>query len=188
MAHSATRRLQVGSFSGMSLHAAFDAGRLTSDGGLVWLAEADRAVGVCDALAAWDVYEGEAPSAGIVTGIGRVEGQEVAIVANDATVKGGTYYPLTVKKHLRLQEIVAGLDLHSGWLVLRRDAAHRIADAGIDHLQSIVGPFLIGATADRVGLRTALAIPLAAAVAVLAVTAGMRPLGRRPGIAAGVAR
>ena len=51
-----------------------------------------------------------------------------------------------------------------------------------------VGPFLIGATADRVGLRTALAIPLAAAVAVLAVTAGMRPLGRRPGIAAGVAR
>ena len=53
---------------------------------------------------------------------------------------------------------------------------------------SIVGPFLIGATADRVGLRTALAIPLAAAVAVLAVTAGMRPLGRRPGIAAGIAR
>src|SRR3989454_11573801 len=52
MAHSATRRLQVGSFSGMSLLAAFDAGRLTSDGGLVWLAEADRAVGVCDALAA----------------------------------------------------------------------------------------------------------------------------------------
>src|SRR5207244_8166664 len=52
MAHSATRRLQVGSFSGMSLLTAFDAGRLTSDGGLVWLAEADRAVGVCDALAA----------------------------------------------------------------------------------------------------------------------------------------
>src|SRR2546422_4487603 len=52
MAHSATRRLQVGSFSGMSLLAAFDAGRLTSDGGLVWLAEADRVVGVCDALAA----------------------------------------------------------------------------------------------------------------------------------------
>src|SRR5438128_1668570 len=52
MAHPATRRLQVGSFSGMSLLTAFDAGRLTSDGGLVWLAEADRAVGVCDALAA----------------------------------------------------------------------------------------------------------------------------------------
>jgi acetyl-CoA carboxylase carboxyltransferase component len=56
-------------------------------------------------LAAWDLYDGEAPSAGIVTGIGLVEGREVAIVANDATVKGGTYYPLTVKKHLRLQEI-----------------------------------------------------------------------------------
>jgi 3-methylcrotonyl-CoA carboxylase beta subunit/propionyl-CoA carboxylase len=56
-------------------------------------------------LAAWDMYAGEAPSAGIVTGIGSVCGREVAIVANDATVKGGTYYPLTVKKHLRLQEI-----------------------------------------------------------------------------------
>ncbi len=57
------------------------------------------------ALAAWDMYENEAPSAGIVTGIGVVEGQECVIVANDATVKGGTYYPLTVKKHLRAQEI-----------------------------------------------------------------------------------
>jgi acetyl-CoA carboxylase carboxyltransferase component len=57
------------------------------------------------ALAAWDLYDGEAPSAGVVTGIGRVEGQEGAIVANDATVKGGTYFPLTVKKHLRAQEI-----------------------------------------------------------------------------------
>ncbi len=56
-------------------------------------------------LAAWQLYDGEAPSAGIVTGIGRVEGQEVMIVANDATVKGGTYFPLTVKKHLRAQEI-----------------------------------------------------------------------------------
>ena len=56
-------------------------------------------------LAAWDMYENEAPSAGIVTGIGLVEGQECMIVANDATVKGGTYYPMTVKKHLRAQEI-----------------------------------------------------------------------------------
>src|SRR5262249_20728764 len=54
---------------------------------------------------AWEMYDGEAPSAGIVTGIGRVEGQEVVVVANDATVKGGTYYPMTVKKHLRAQEI-----------------------------------------------------------------------------------
>jgi acetyl-CoA carboxylase carboxyltransferase component len=57
------------------------------------------------ALAAWDLYDGEAPSAGIVTGIGTVSGRQVVIVANDATVKGGTYYPLTVKKHLRAQEV-----------------------------------------------------------------------------------
>jgi acetyl-CoA carboxylase carboxyltransferase component len=57
------------------------------------------------ALAAWDMYDNEAPSAGIVTGIGVIEGQECVIVANDATVKGGTYYPITVKKHLRAQEI-----------------------------------------------------------------------------------
>ncbi|MFI5262840.1 MAG: carboxyl transferase domain-containing protein, partial [Candidatus Limnocylindrales bacterium] len=57
------------------------------------------------ALAADGVYDGEAPGAGIVTGIGRVSGVECVIVANDATVKGGTYYPLTVKKHLRAQEI-----------------------------------------------------------------------------------
>ena len=56
-------------------------------------------------LAAWDMYHGEAPAAGIVTGIGVVEGQECVIVANDATVKGGTYFPMTVKKHLRAQEI-----------------------------------------------------------------------------------
>jgi acetyl-CoA carboxylase carboxyltransferase component len=56
-------------------------------------------------LAAWDMYGGEAPSAGIVTGIGVVEGRECVIVANDATVKGGSYFPLTVKKHLRAQEV-----------------------------------------------------------------------------------
>jgi 3-methylcrotonyl-CoA carboxylase beta subunit len=56
-------------------------------------------------LAALGLYEGGVPSAGIITGIGRVSGIECVIVANDATVKGGTYYPLTVKKHLRAQEI-----------------------------------------------------------------------------------
>src|ERR1700738_5005937 len=56
-------------------------------------------------LAANGMYDDQAPSAGVVTGIGSVHGKEVAIVANDATVKGGTYYPMTVKKHLRLQEI-----------------------------------------------------------------------------------
>ena len=58
-----------------------------------------------NALAAWDLYEGGAPSGGIVTGIGVVEGRECVIVANDATVKGGSYFPLTVKKHLRAQEV-----------------------------------------------------------------------------------
>jgi len=56
-------------------------------------------------LAAWGLYDERAHSAGIVTGIGRVAGREVMIVANDATVKGGSYYPLTVKKHLRAQEV-----------------------------------------------------------------------------------
>jgi acetyl-CoA carboxylase carboxyltransferase component len=57
------------------------------------------------ALAAWELYDGAAPAAGIVTGIGVVEGRECVIVANDATVKGGSYFPLTVKKHLRAQEV-----------------------------------------------------------------------------------
>jgi len=56
-------------------------------------------------LAALNIYDNDAPSAGIITGIGRVSGRECVIVCNDATVKGGTYYPLTVKKHLRAQEI-----------------------------------------------------------------------------------
>jgi acetyl-CoA carboxylase carboxyltransferase component len=58
-----------------------------------------------NALAAWEIYDDDAPSAGIVTGIGVVEGRECVIVANDATVKGGSYFPLTVKKHLRAQEV-----------------------------------------------------------------------------------
>ncbi|HEX4096900.1 MAG TPA: carboxyl transferase domain-containing protein, partial [Caulobacteraceae bacterium] len=56
-------------------------------------------------LAANGLYNDEAPGAGVITGIGRVSGREVMIVANDATVKGGAYYPMTVKKHLRAQEI-----------------------------------------------------------------------------------
>jgi 3-methylcrotonyl-CoA carboxylase beta subunit len=56
-------------------------------------------------LAAHGMYDGEAPGAGIITGVGRVSGRECVIVANDATVKGGTYYPITVKKHLRAQEV-----------------------------------------------------------------------------------
>lgn len=68
-------------------------------------------------LAAYGVYEEETPGAGIVTGIGRVSGQEVMIVANDATVKGGSYYPLTVKKHLRAQEIAQENSLPCIYLV-----------------------------------------------------------------------
>jgi 3-methylcrotonyl-CoA carboxylase beta subunit/propionyl-CoA carboxylase len=56
-------------------------------------------------LAAWEMYDNDAPGAGLVTGMGRVSGREVMIVANDATVKGGTYYPITVKKHVRAQQI-----------------------------------------------------------------------------------
>jgi 3-methylcrotonyl-CoA carboxylase beta subunit len=58
-----------------------------------------------NALAAWELYDDAAPAAGIVTGVGVIEGRECVIVANDATVKGGTYFPLTVKKHLRAQEV-----------------------------------------------------------------------------------
>src|SRR5678815_3040015 len=69
------------------------------------------------ALAAWDMYENEAPGAGLVTGIGRVSGREVLIVANDATVKGGTYYPVTVKKHVRAQEVALANRLPCIYLV-----------------------------------------------------------------------
>ena len=61
-------------------------------------------------LAAWEMYDNDAPGAGIITGIGRVSGREVLVVANDATVKGGTYYPITVKKHVRGQQVA--LDNH----------------------------------------------------------------------------
>src|SRR5580704_8770119 len=56
-------------------------------------------------LAAYGLYDGEAPGAGLIAGVGRVQGRETMILANDATVKGGAYFPLTVKKHLRAQEI-----------------------------------------------------------------------------------
>lgn len=68
-------------------------------------------------LAAEDLYDGGAPSAGIVTGIGTIHGRHVMVIANDATVKGGTYFPLTVKKHLRGQEIAADNGLPCIYLV-----------------------------------------------------------------------
>ena len=68
-------------------------------------------------LAACDMYKGEVPGAGMIAGIGRVSGRETMIVCNDATVKGGTYYPMTVKKHLRAQEIALENRLPSVYLV-----------------------------------------------------------------------
>src|SRR3954469_17950172 len=69
------------------------------------------------ALAAHGMYENQAPSAGIITGIGRVNGIETLVIANDATVKGGTYFPMTVKKHLRAQEIARENQLPCIYLV-----------------------------------------------------------------------
>jgi 3-methylcrotonyl-CoA carboxylase beta subunit len=68
-------------------------------------------------LAAWDMYGNEVPSAGVIGGIGRVAGREVLVVANDATVKGGTYYPMTVKKHLRALEVALTNNLPCVYLV-----------------------------------------------------------------------
>jgi len=80
-------------------------GKLTARERIDRLVDPDSAFLELSTLAAWDLYDGAAPGAGIVTGIGVVEGRESVIVANDATVKGGTYFPITVKKHLRAQEI-----------------------------------------------------------------------------------
>ncbi|MEJ7689696.1 MAG: carboxyl transferase domain-containing protein [Nocardioidaceae bacterium] len=68
-------------------------------------------------LAAYGMYDDAVPSAGLVTGVGRISGRECVVVANDATVKGGTYYPLTVKKHLRAQEVSAANRLPCVYLV-----------------------------------------------------------------------
>jgi acetyl-CoA carboxylase carboxyltransferase component len=80
-------------------------GKLTARERIDRLLDPDTAFLELNALAAWDLYDGQAPAAGIVTGVGVVEGRECVLVANDATVKGGTYFPLTVKKHLRAQEV-----------------------------------------------------------------------------------
>ena len=68
-------------------------------------------------LATHGMYDGEVPAAGLITGIGRIAGQECVVVANDATVKGGTYFPMTVKKHLRAQEVAAENRLTCVYLV-----------------------------------------------------------------------
>jgi 3-methylcrotonyl-CoA carboxylase beta subunit len=90
------------------------------------MAPRDRVAGLLDpgspfleigALAAHGMYDGAAPGAGVIAGVGRVHGRDVMVVCNDATVKGGTYYPMTVKKHLRAQEIAAECRLPCVYLV-----------------------------------------------------------------------
>jgi acetyl-CoA carboxylase carboxyltransferase component len=80
-------------------------GKMTARERIDRLLDPDTAFLELSALAAWEMYDGQAPGAGMVTGIGVIEGRECVLVANDATVKGGTYFPITVKKHLRAQEI-----------------------------------------------------------------------------------
>ncbi len=80
-------------------------GKLTARERIDLLVDPGSAFLELNALAAWELYEGQAPGAGIVTGIGIVQGRQCVVVANDATVKGGSYFPLTVKKHLRAQEV-----------------------------------------------------------------------------------
>jgi len=116
-------------------------------------------------LAAEDMYDGECPGAGVVAGIGKVAGREVLVVCNDATVKGGAYYPLTVKKHLRAQEIAAENRLPCLYLVdsgganlemqdeVFPDAQHfgriffnqaRMSAAGIPQLAAVLGSCTAG--------------------------------------------
>jgi acetyl-CoA carboxylase carboxyltransferase component len=80
-------------------------GKLLARDRIDLLLDPDTAFLELSSLAAHDMYDGDVPAAGILTGIGRVSGRECMIIANDATVKGGTYYPMTVKKHLRAQAI-----------------------------------------------------------------------------------
>jgi acetyl-CoA carboxylase carboxyltransferase component len=81
------------------------------------LCDADTPFLELSAFAAYDLYEGMAPSAGVITGIGVIKGRECMIVANDATVKGGTYFPMTAKKHVRAQEIALQNQLPCVYLV-----------------------------------------------------------------------
>jgi len=94
-----------------------DRGKLLARDRIQYLLDAGSPFLEVGQLAAWGMYGGEVSSAGIVTGIGRVQGREVMVVANDATIKGGTYYPMTVKKHLRAQEIAAQNNLPCIYLV-----------------------------------------------------------------------
>ncbi|OGQ08065.1 MAG: methylcrotonoyl-CoA carboxylase [Deltaproteobacteria bacterium RIFCSPLOWO2_12_FULL_40_28] len=92
-------------------------GKLLARERIAHLLDSDSSFLELSHLAALDLYENQAPAAGLVTGIGQVEGKTVMIIANDATVKGGTYFPITVKKHLRAQEIAMENNLPCIYLV-----------------------------------------------------------------------
>ncbi len=92
-------------------------GKMTARERVAGLLDPDTPFLETNALAAWNLYNNDAPSAGVVTGIGVVHGREVMIVANDATVKGGTYYPSTIAKHVRAQEIAIENNLPCVYLV-----------------------------------------------------------------------
>ncbi|MFN3820940.1 MAG: carboxyl transferase domain-containing protein [bacterium] len=92
-------------------------GKMTARERIEALCDPDTPFLELSSLAAWDMYDNEAPCAGIVCGIGVVHGREVMIIANDATVKGGTYYPITVRKHVRAQEVALENNLPCVYLV-----------------------------------------------------------------------
>jgi acetyl-CoA carboxylase carboxyltransferase component len=92
-------------------------GKLTARERIDRLVDPGSAFLELNALAAFDLYNGDAPGAGIVTGVGSIEGRPCVVVANDATVKGGSYFPLTVKKHLRAQEVAEQNGLPCVYLV-----------------------------------------------------------------------
>lgn len=112
-----TQTAQGGGAEAQKRHAA--RGKLSPRERIERVLDAGSAFLELSALAAWEMYEpeGGVPSAGVVAGIGRVHGRECMLVANDATVKGGTYFPMTVKKHLRAQEIAAQNHLPCIYLV-----------------------------------------------------------------------
>src|SRR2546423_1396405 len=112
---SACHRARGGSRAATDKHKA--AGKLTARERIRVLLDTGSAFLEFSQLAAHGMYGGEIACAGVVTGIGRIGGRECVIVANDPTVKGGTYYPITVKKHLRAQEIARDNRLTCVYLV-----------------------------------------------------------------------
>ena len=109
-------------------------------------------------LAAGGMYGDDAPAAGLVAGIGRIHGNQLLVVANDATVKGGTYYPVTVKKHLRAQEIACRILRSCRRLGVHAIAVYSEADRGALHVRSADESVCIGPAPARVSYLNAGAI------------------------------